>query len=207
MVIVKRRPRLKAEYNLTPKHDFAKDRERCAVCGMPRGVWEATHVPCPGEPYAISTNRPAKPTRLLSRLWAIAGWLGWASAAVSANSCQQAAGLNDGGVPVACPSPEHSVNIQNSKLRAFETFAKQKPRTAGRPGLGGAQKQRTPLWFASGVHRLLGIDVKNGASRSWPLSPEFPLVFSHDHPRARSGRNLGNCDAWRQHPTQKVAVY
>ena len=58
MVIVRRRPRLKAEYDPNPKHDFAKDQERCAVCGMRRGVWEATHVPCPGEPYAISTNRP-----------------------------------------------------------------------------------------------------------------------------------------------------
>jgi hypothetical protein len=27
------------------------------VCGMRRGVWEATHVPCPGEPYSIGTNR------------------------------------------------------------------------------------------------------------------------------------------------------
>jgi hypothetical protein len=35
----------------------------------------------------------------------------------------------------ACPSPEHSVNIQNSKLRAFGTFAKQKPRPRRRPGL------------------------------------------------------------------------
>ena len=32
-----------------------------------------------------------------------------------------------------------------------------------------------------------------------PLSPEFPLMFSRAHPRATSGRNRGNCDAWRQH--------
>ncbi len=52
MVIVKRRRRRK-QSNLENKHDFSKDKERCAIWGMRRRVWEDTHVPCPGEPYSI----------------------------------------------------------------------------------------------------------------------------------------------------------
>ena len=55
MVIVKRRQRLKAQGN--PEHDFSRDKDRCAKCGMQRSVWEDTRVFCPGRPYSINTNR------------------------------------------------------------------------------------------------------------------------------------------------------
>jgi hypothetical protein len=55
MVIVRRR-RHKLQSNPEIEHDFSKDQERCAKCGMRRSVWEATYVPCPGAPYAIDTH-------------------------------------------------------------------------------------------------------------------------------------------------------
>jgi hypothetical protein len=57
-VIVKRPRRHKLPSNPEIEHDFSKDQECCAKCGMRRSVWEATHVPCPGEPYAVDANRP-----------------------------------------------------------------------------------------------------------------------------------------------------
>ena len=58
MVIVKPRPRRKTHSDPESKHDFSKDQESCARCSMRRSVWEDTHVPCPAEPYVISTNGP-----------------------------------------------------------------------------------------------------------------------------------------------------
>jgi hypothetical protein len=43
----------KLQSNPETEHDFSKDQEGCAKCGMPRRVWEDTHVPRPGQPYSI----------------------------------------------------------------------------------------------------------------------------------------------------------
>ena len=59
MVIVTRRRRHKLPSDPAIKHDFSKDQDRCVKCGMPRRVWDDTHVPCPGHPY--STRDPGTP--------------------------------------------------------------------------------------------------------------------------------------------------
>ena len=56
MVVVKRRFRRTDFKDTKRQHDFSKD--RCTVCGMQRVVWEATNVPCPGEPYATDSHGP-----------------------------------------------------------------------------------------------------------------------------------------------------
>jgi hypothetical protein len=46
----------------TQEHDFSRDKDRCARCGMHRRVWVDTHVPCPRRPYTLT-----KPSRILAR--------------------------------------------------------------------------------------------------------------------------------------------
>jgi hypothetical protein len=58
MVIVIRRPRYKSKRELNKQHDFSRNKDHCAKCGMQLSVWEDTRVFCPGKPYAINTNRP-----------------------------------------------------------------------------------------------------------------------------------------------------
>jgi hypothetical protein len=56
MVIVrKRRDRRKPQTEQKQHHDFPGDDDRCAKCGMIRHVWEATHAPCPGAPYTMTS--------------------------------------------------------------------------------------------------------------------------------------------------------
>ena len=73
------------------------------------------------------------------------------------------------------------------------------PDHVGGRGLGRHPKSKGPRWFERGPCLLGSVKIQQCLMSSPPF-PKFPLVFSQDHPRARTGRNRGNCDAWRQHP-------
>jgi hypothetical protein len=53
-----RRPLQTKTKHTKDEHDFSKDKDRCAKCGMMRRVWEATHAPCPRKPYTVNASRP-----------------------------------------------------------------------------------------------------------------------------------------------------
>ncbi len=116
------------------------------------------------------------------------------------------------GVPRADTFKPQSVQCGYSKRRTLNQFDRllridhgSAPR-AERAFVGdcGWSKDKGPRRF-DGVPCTLGTVSKKRCLMPSPLSPDSPSCL-HDHPHARSGRNRGNCDAQRQHHSQKVTV-
>ncbi len=63
-MVVPQRQKPKLNNERQKQHDFSRDKDRCAKCGMPLSVWKDPRVPCPGKRYSIK----------VSHLWAIARW-------------------------------------------------------------------------------------------------------------------------------------
>jgi hypothetical protein len=57
MVVVAQCRKQKLKNERQKEHDFSRDTDRCAKCGMRMSVWEDTRVFCPGKPYSIKANK------------------------------------------------------------------------------------------------------------------------------------------------------